>query len=201
MWSISKSELKNGYRIAIQNTHKVMSYREVLDSLKSNRAFREFFIGLLKAISYEAYRWETPGYTEETLDQDFDCVFLNAPSIHRKANSIPFESYVSEAAKPVVSFQNLGKDADLVVPSCQNQEANYCHLASFTRTASICQQHDLWIMVGTLGLELASNTPVWLSTAGGGVAWLHVRFDTRPKYYRYEEFKQFPNKSNQSGAH
>ncbi|MGI9175867.1 MAG: DUF6940 family protein [Rhodothermales bacterium] len=24
---------------------------------------------------------------------------------------------------------------------------------------------------------------MWLSTAGGGVSWLHVRLDSRPKYY------------------
>lgn len=30
--------------------------------------------------------------------------------------------------------------------------------------------------------------PVWLSTAGAGVAWLHVRLDDRPKYYSYRPY-------------
>jgi hypothetical protein len=33
-----------------------------------------------------------------------------------------------------------------------------------------------------------STTPVWLSTAGAGVAWLHVRLDDRPKYYSHRPY-------------
>ena len=32
--------------------------------------------------------------------------------------------------------------------------------------------------------------PIWLNTAGGGVAWLHIRLDHRPKYYRYLPYKK-----------
>ena len=60
---------------------------------------------------YQAFRWEPPGYTEETLDPEFEFVVLNAASINRKANSKRFESYVSDEAMPVVSFQSLGKFA------------------------------------------------------------------------------------------
>jgi hypothetical protein len=27
--------------------------------------------------------------------------------------------------------------------------------------------------------------PLWLSTAGGGVDWVHMRLDDQPKYYRH----------------
>jgi len=37
--------------------------------------------------------------------------------------------------------------------------------------------------------RLTQPVPTWLSTAGGGVAWLHVRLDTRPKYYRYNPYR------------
>ncbi len=36
---------------------------------------------------------------------------------------------------------------------------------------------------------MIGHTPLWLSTAGGGVAWLHVRLDSRPKYYGYSPYK------------
>jgi hypothetical protein len=36
-----------------------------------------------------------------------------------------------------------------------------------------------------------NNKPVWLSTAGAGVAWLHIRLDDRPKYYGYTPFRAF----------
>ena len=34
--------------------------------------------------------------------------------------------------------------------------------------------------------------PVWLSTAGAGVPWLHVRLDDRPKYYGFGPYRQPP---------
>ena len=41
-------------------------------------------------------------------------------------------------------------------------------------------------------LQRLGARPVWLSTAGGGVDWLHVRLDDRPKYYRHREWRQRP---------
>ena len=35
-----------------------------------------------------------------------------------------------------------------------------------------------------------SAKPVWLSTAGAGVSWLHVRLDDRPKYYGYAPYRE-----------
>ena len=37
------------------------------------------------------------------------------------------------------------------------------------------------------GIRLGGK-PVWLSTAGLGVGWLHVRLDDRPKYYRHAPY-------------
>ena len=31
--------------------------------------------------------------------------------------------------------------------------------------------------------------PIWLSTAGMGVPWLHVRLDSRPKYYAFGPYR------------
>lgn len=41
---------------------------------------------------------------------------------------------------------------------------------------------------GALG---PTDYPIWLSTSGLGVYWLHMRLDRRPKYYTYEPFKEF----------
>ncbi len=38
-------------------------------------------------------------------------------------------------------------------------------------------------------LGMISDRPIWLSTAGGGVAWLHVRLDSTPKYYGYAPYR------------
>jgi hypothetical protein len=34
-----------------------------------------------------------------------------------------------------------------------------------------------------------SAKPVWLSTAGAGVSWLHVRLDDQPKYYGFALYR------------
>lgn len=33
-----------------------------------------------------------------------------------------------------------------------------------------------------------NDAPIWLNTAGAGVPWLHIRLDSRPKYYRYQPY-------------
>ena len=39
-------------------------------------------------------------------------------------------------------------------------------------------------------LEERHPGPVWLSTSGEGVAWLHFRLDSDPKYYQYRPFAE-----------
>jgi len=46
-----------------------------------------------------------------------------------------------------------------------------------------------WKLVGGAMERRLGPRPVWLSTAGGGVAWLHVRLDDRPKYYGYAQYR------------
>src|SRR5437773_8006599 len=40
-------------------------------------------------------------------------------------------------------------------------------------------------------LEKDQDAPRWLNTEGTGVFYLHVRIDSRPKYYSWEEYKEF----------
>jgi hypothetical protein len=56
--------------------------------------------------------------------------------------------------------------------------------------ASVSENHALWRTVGKTLQERIAEQPVWLSTAGGGVSWLHVRLDSRPKYYGYHPYKE-----------
>jgi hypothetical protein len=41
--------------------------------------------------------------------------------------------------------------------------------------------------------ERVGSKVVWLSTAGAGVSWLHVRLDDRPKYYQFEPYRHLPS--------
>lgn len=98
------------------------------------------------------------------------------------------------------AFPNLGGDGILVAPKPPDVNENiplrvYSHLAAFVREAPEADLTELWRVVGETYLEVLSNRketkPVWFSTAGTGVAWLHFRFDDRPKYYKFQEFKEY----------
>ena len=67
----------------------------------------------------------------------------------------------------------------------------FAHLAAFVRGAPAQQRHVLWQRVADAMMRRLSGQPVWLSTAGAGVSWLHVRLDDRPKYYSFSEYRRF----------
>ena len=60
------------------------------------------------------------------------------------------------------------------------------------RLAPDGQRVAFWAKVGAVYEALVKQgRPVWLSTEGSGVPWLHVRMDSRPKYYHTREFKDW----------
>lgn len=92
-------------------------------------------------------------------------------------------------------FANLGGDAMLVSPKNlgNGDKDRYGHIAAFLRKAPTEQIQSVWkTVIRTYREQLLARSPepVWFSAAGGGVAWLHFRFDKRPKYYHYIPFKQ-----------
>lgn len=118
---------------------------------------------------------------------------MPAPSfVTRRTDRESYRSYFTDDPEDdgVVSFANLGGDATLVVPSSRGPDENYGHLAAFVRGAPRDQVRSLWRRVGQVASEGLGRSPVWISTAGGGVAWLHVRFDRRPKYYGHAPYRE-----------
>ena len=119
-----------------------------------------------------------------------------------------FQEHFENCDQSIVTFPNLGGDAHLVVPcppensqSTSNQPYNYQnvygHLASFMKyNQNLDQIHNFWVQVAkTFDEQIqkrGEDSPLWLSTCGTGVYWLHVRLDSRPKYYSYQEYKRFP---------
>ncbi len=77
----------------------------------------------------------------------------------------------------------------LVAPAPQGPPRAYAHLAVFARHAPASQQDALWQAVGHAVADRLATEPLWLSTSGLGVGWLHVRLDERPKYYTYAPYR------------
>ncbi|VAW37750.1 hypothetical protein MNBD_CHLOROFLEXI01-3143 [hydrothermal vent metagenome] len=165
-------------------------YTQIIQKWQNDRAFRTFFIGLLADAPFDAYFWETPPVTRESLQRPFEFVLVDAPQLAQvQAEPRAFASYFS--ADPVVDFGNLGGDAHLVVPCPQTAVTAYPHLATFSRLAPIEQQHHFWQRVGTAVSNHVGERPLWVSTSGLGVYWLHVRLDSRPKYVTYRPYREW----------
>jgi hypothetical protein len=56
------------------------------------------------------------------------------------------------------------------------------------RTAPEDQRHALWQCAANEAQARVSDNRLWIGTAGGGVAWLHVRLEGTPKYYAYRPY-------------
>lgn len=168
-----------------------LSFSDVLDLWQKDANFRNYFTQLLADSPFAAYRWETPALTTSNAIQAFQFVLLNAPGFcARKTDRTAFDSYFTadDTDHGVVAFANLGGDATLVVPSPRMTVEAYGHLAAFIRLAPKPQIDALWRIVSNAVKTRIGRSPLWISTAGGGVAWLHVRIDSHPKYYGYSPY-------------
>ena len=181
-----------------RTTRKVRIHRYGVGLMRSevhrlwadDAAFSAAFSQTLADMPFDAFFWETPPLTPATFDAPFECVLKDAPSLARfRADRYAFESELEAAESDVATFVNLGGDAELVAPKA-HPDADYAHLASFLRTAPPPQVAELWRRVAeAAGPWLAKGRPFWISTSGLGVAWLHVRLDTRPKYDSHAPYK------------
>lgn len=179
-----------------------LSYGKVIEAWIGDHDFRDFYCSLMKKSGLASYVWETPAITTQNLDRPFEFVLLSIPKGSALPDRKTYEAYFVRVCvdSGVVAFANLGKDALLVVPSPVSPEVDYSNLAAFFTNAPDEQQHGLWIMVGKCAKERLSEMPLWLSVAGGGIAWLHVRLDKYPKYYRYSPYKVRPPNAGEAIA-
>ena len=171
-------------------------------------------------LQWDAVFFETKGASKlnhETKSMEF--VLVKAPAERfQRADSDTFQSQFSSCSTSnknenyshVCAFDSLRGDARLITPlppssSSTNKHTHndphiddYTDILSFVRSVSysplnaIVMDHLLQLTLREyhklLNMEPAST--VWLSTSGLGVSWLHIRLDSRPKYYSYREFAQ-----------
>jgi len=197
-WIFDRNELSDSithFRI-LDSNQTALSFAQVIelwvDKSEKGASFRNQFSQCLSESAFPAFKWETPVVDLDRLSREFEFVLLNSPGLDRKENPTAFGQHFQDApdTTKTLRFPNLGRNAVMVVPTpSRDTDTNHCHLAAFLRTASLRQADDFWSNIGLAMQERVSNKPVWLSTAGGGVAWLHGRLADRPKYYGYQPFK------------
>jgi len=161
---------------------------------------------IIASSSYTSLFFETPGASWTSSGQDqFQFAIVDKPMLHVSAGNNPDRdafaenfSACSNKEDTVCSFANLGGDALLVSPLPQTfvNDSAYSHLVAFVRNAPKSQVAEFWRLSAHRYLERLgqkhkknANDMIWFSTCGMGVSWLHLRLDSRPKYYSYGPFK------------
>lgn len=195
MWDVEIDTLDGGRvrRVTVLRDGTPVPFAETLACWQRDAAFVTFFTGLLADAPFDAYFWEMPPVTRATAEQDFAFVLVESPALTGMKPDPGAFAGLLEAADPraeVVAFANLGGDAYLIAPCPGAQRAAYPHLAAFARTAPSTQQRAFWRLVGSSLADRLSDRPLWLSTSGLGVAWLHARIDSYPKYYTYAPYRR-----------
>jgi len=162
-------------------------------ALRDDAAWREELTRELSRCPYEAFFWECAPVSAATLERPFEFVLVDSPALAgARPEPGPFREHLADRAG-ISTFSNLGGDAILIAPCADASLAHYPHLASFVRGAPPQQVHALWRALGTaLGERLErSDAPCWVSTSGLGVYWVHLRLDSRPKYYTHAPYRTF----------
>lgn len=193
MWAFTSEKLPGvrGVRVTTILGSQPATFADVLQGWRDDAVFRALFNAQLAGAPYAAFRWERPPVTDATLTSPFEFVLLDSPGLARRPDPKAFAEHFGGAPQAeIVVFPNLGGDAIMVVPCPVGALSAYGHLAAFVREAPESQRHALWRSVGEAMARRVGAKPVWLSTAGAGVAWLHVRLDDRPKYYGFAPYRQ-----------
>jgi hypothetical protein len=192
MWNSTIEMLHEGrvQRVVVTQDAVQLRYSQVVYLWGHDFEFCVFFNRLLAEAPFPAFFWETPPVTRSSMDQPFECIVADSPALAGvTADASAFAEYFSSADEDgIVGFPNLGNDAFLIAPCPRGDLGAYPHLATFVREAPACQQQALWHRVGAAVAERVSDRPLWVSTSGLGVYWLHLRLDSYPKYYTYRPY-------------
>jgi hypothetical protein len=158
---------------------RTLTFDDVVRGWREREDFRLFWCSSLRNAPFDAYAWECPPVTANTLSRGFDCVFVASPLLARMpADSQAFAEHF-RPDQSVATFANLGGDAVLVAPSPADGGDNYSHLASFVATAPASQAgrplESCW-----RGVQSADRDEACLDQHGRARRCLAARASRRP---------------------
>ena len=168
-----------------------MTFLQVFNAWQKNKDFVLWYNQLIAGNGlFEAIYWEHPPICNLNINNVYEMTFSDARSLRNVyADRDAFAEHF-KADKTVVDFDNLRGDAHLVVPCPNSLVKDYTHLCAFTSRATEIEVISFWKRVGECCCNyMMGDEKRWLSTAGNGVYWLHVRLDTRPKYYKSRKYR------------
>ncbi len=191
MWEaqVQKDQSERSQKIRISQKGQMLNFSQVIDHWIHSSDFRRWYTSLLADSPYRAFYWEVAPINQQCLHRIFEFVLIDSkPLQNTTARRRAFEEHF-DTNQEVVAFYNLGRDAQLIVPTPQGAMTQYAHLADFLRSPAKQQIDMFWQVLGQTYRASLGAAPTWLSTAGLGVPWLHARIDSRPKYYRHRPYR------------
>jgi hypothetical protein len=192
MWQSKAEQVDKGVLLRLFNDDSPLSFSDYFTALSDDMSFITWYTELLAGSNLISFFWEHPPLTVATMELPAELVLTDAPSLTGlRADHAAFSNHF-EGASPesILVFDNLGGDATLVVPHTPDGRQNCAHIAPFVRGASAKLVCELWKTVAQAVIKSVTEKPLWLSTSGLGVSWLHVRLDSQPKYYQYLPYKR-----------
>ena len=221
----SKKNAKNKKASAAAATAASAAATLQFNQLLASAPYQAFYWETPPIIPRNNYDDDDTTATTTTAMMEF--VLVDAPDLYAFARNKPDTNAFAEhfrnnnnnsptfSSTAVAVFDNLGKDAKLVAPKPIKGTSlkTYSDLAAFCRGATLPQIEMVWRTVAEQYLQQMQTSTsttkttttekkpvVWLSTSGGGVAWLHFRFDRRPKYYTYKPYTTVPATTSTTAA-
>jgi hypothetical protein len=187
--AVSIHSSKNNVRFSICDHSGTFSNLDFLNILKKSDSFCDWYTRFLLNIGFDAFFWENRPIITSSLSLPYECSVVRSNYLSGKSPDRHSFSNYFDKDREVVSFNNLGNDARLVVPVPKSKNDKFTHIGCFLREAERHQIRTFWNTVADETLKRINGNPVWLSTSGLGVFWLHARIDSYPKYYQTEEYK------------
>lgn len=192
---ILKSQNPSHLKCHFKYKNKLLTYLELM---KLSRTLQIKFYKLIQRVlhnsPYSQYLLEFAPVSWNTISTTIlEFVLIPTRGLFQTSNINTYKEYGIDTinrSKDIIHFPNLSKDTLLICP-CYNRKYNinsYSHIGSFFQSNNTKQQLNLLKYMFTVYayiLQYRPNKIYYMSTHGKGVAWLHIRIDSKPKYIQY----------------
>jgi hypothetical protein len=165
-------------------------------------------------LSIKSYYFQTPNICSLNIPIEF--VLMKTHNLHKKkADWSKYAEYMNRKPRNrhSLSFINLTGNIMLTIPFNKKKNIRYGHIKDYMTYASMEEIYDIFLEIGiqieiyneasrrhssinksnvaTTTSNISICHPLYLSTHGHGVQWLHFRLEEKPLYYNYNYYKNY----------
>lgn len=196
---------RNGYKYIFQKG----TWADILGKYPKRNIQKEF-INILKNIpsenkypdtSFKSYYFQTPDICSLNIPIEF--VLIKTYNLHKKkASWVKYAEYMKRKPRNrhSLSFINLTGTVMLTIPFNKKKDIKYGHIKDYMTYATNEEIYDILLELGIqiekynkmYSINIKNKKfcyPLYLSTHGYGVQWVHFRLEQYPLYYNYDLYK------------